>query len=114
MASKRNDPARVAKCRPAYGTARGLVGWTRAARPAWCRIEARSAGRPAAVQPTGRLSARQGWRALAAQLVAGAEDPPHHDEAQHEEADDREHAGAHVDVGDAVEAPAESADQVHH
>src|SRR3546814_5986091 len=51
---------------------------------------------------------------LRLEFPAGAEDPPHGQQAQHEEAEDRRDADRHVHVRHAVEAPAEAADQVHH
>src|SRR3546814_16284364 len=51
---------------------------------------------------------------LRLEFPAGAEDPPHGQQAQHEEAEDRRAADRHVHVRTAVEATAAAADQVHH
>src|SRR4030095_2941638 len=50
--------------------------------------------------------------ALVLEAIAGLEEPPNGGEAGREEERDRGEADEDVDVGDAVEAPAEAADEI--
>src|SRR6266481_2167547 len=51
---------------------------------------------------------------LSLEPIARLENPPHHREADGEEYRRHAQADAHADVGDAVKAPAEAADQINH
>src|SRR5262245_27806258 len=59
-------------------------------------------------------SGRGTARILRFQAVTGPEDPGHDYQARGQESQDYREAGGDVDVGGAVEAPAEGADQVDH
>src|SRR5712691_13439139 len=56
----------------------------------------------------------QPYAALGLEPVAGLENPPHPGETCGQKHQGRRQAQAWADVGDAVEAPAEAADQVEH
>src|SRR3546814_6829256 len=51
---------------------------------------------------------------LVLQPIAGLEYPPHRQQTGAEDTEDHRQADTDADVRDAVEAPAETADQIHH
>src|SRR5690606_6429006 len=86
-------------------------GWRRFP-PSWYAAATPTARRPMRWSPCLLRNPRS--LALRLEPIAGPEDPGDQAQTQAEERQDHGEAGAQADVGDAVEAPAEATDEVHH